>query len=49
VSADRLHSDGTPLVRALALSAQESADLVTFLRSLDAETSKLSKPEPLCR
>jgi cytochrome c peroxidase len=48
VSADRLHSDGTPLVRALALSAQESADLVTFLRSLDAETPKLAPPTPLC-
>ncbi|HYC66388.1 MAG TPA: cytochrome c peroxidase, partial [Reyranellaceae bacterium] len=35
VSADRLHSDGTPLVRALGLTAEESSDLVAFLRSLD--------------
>ncbi len=48
VSADRLHSDGTPLVRALGLSAGESADLVAFLRSLDAETPKVAPPAPLC-
>ena len=48
VSADRLHSDGTPLVRALSLSPDESADLVAFLRSLDAETPKVAPPAPLC-
>ena len=37
VSPDRLHSDGTPLVRPLGLSPQERTDLVAFLRSLDAE------------
>lgn len=48
VSPDRLHSDGTPLVRALGLSPAESADLVAFLRSLDAETPKVAAPAPLC-
>lgn len=49
VSPDRLHSDGTPLVRALALTAEESADLVAFLRTLDVEVPKLEPPPPLCR
>ena len=48
VSPDRLHSDGTPLVRPLALSEPESADLVAFLRTLDAETPKLAPAPPLC-
>jgi cytochrome c peroxidase len=49
VSPDRLHSDGTPLVRPLGLTAQQSADLVAFLRSLDAEpTPSRSAPAPLC-
>ena len=38
VNPDRLHSDGVPLVRPLALSAEESADLVAFLRTLSIET-----------
>jgi cytochrome c peroxidase len=49
VSADRLHSDGTPLVRALGLSDGEKADLVAFLRSLDADAPMPAEPEPLCR
>ena len=48
VSPDRLHSDGVPLVRPLGLTAEESADLVAFLRMLDAETPKLPPPPPLC-
>jgi cytochrome c peroxidase len=48
VSPDRLHSDGTPLVRPLGLSAQQSADLVAFLRSLDAEAPSRPAPAPLC-
>jgi cytochrome c peroxidase len=49
VSADRLHSDGTPLVRALGLSDGEKADLVAFLRSLDADAPTLEQPASLCR
>lgn len=48
VSPDRLHSDGVPLVRALGLSAGERADLVSFLRSLDADTPALAPAQPLC-
>lgn len=48
VSPDRLHSDGVPLVRPLGLSVEEKADLVSFLRSLDAETPKPLPPSPLC-
>jgi cytochrome c peroxidase len=48
VSPDRLHSDGTPLVRPLGLTAQQSADLVAFLRSLDAEAPPRPAPAPLC-
>ena len=48
VSPDRLHSDGTPLVRPLGLSAQQSTDLVAFLRSLDADPPTRPAPPPLC-
>jgi cytochrome c peroxidase len=48
VSPDRLHSDGVPLVRALGLTAQESADLATFLRTLDTDTPPLPPAPPLC-
>ena len=49
VSPDRLHSDGTPLVRALGLTVQESADLVIFLRTLDVDAPRLGPAPPLCR
>lgn len=48
VSPDRLHSDGTPLVRPLGLTAQQRSDLVAFLRSLDAEPPSRRAPAPLC-
>ena len=48
VSPDRLHSDGVPLVRALRLSDQEGADLVAFLRTLEADTPRLSPAPVLC-
>ena len=48
VSPDRLHSDGTPLVRALELSDGEKADLVAFLRSLDVEPPMPAQPALLC-
>ncbi|MBX9946350.1 MAG: hypothetical protein K2Y40_19905 [Reyranella sp.] len=48
VSPDRLHSDGTPLVRPLGMSPQQSTDLVAFLRSLDAEPPPRPAPPPLC-
>ena len=48
VNPDRLHSDGTPLVRPLGLSAQERSDLVAFLRSLDADPPPRLPPPPLC-
>jgi len=48
VSPDRLHSDGAPLVRALGLTAEESADLVVFLRTLDVEAPRLAPAPPLC-
>jgi cytochrome c peroxidase len=48
VSPDRLHSDGLPLVRPLGLSAGERADLVAFLRTLDAAAPKPSPPSVLC-
>lgn len=48
VSPDRLHSDGVPLVRALGLSTEQRADLVSFLRSLDADVPKLPPLVPLC-
>lgn len=48
VSPDRLHSDGVPVVRALALSRGQSDDLVAFLRTLDAEAPPRPAPSPLC-
>lgn len=48
VDLDRLHSDGMPLVRPLGLSDGERADLVAFLRTLDAQPSGLPAPPPLC-
>ena len=48
VSPDRLHSDGVPLVRPLGLSTAEQADLVAFLRSLDAEVPPRPPVPPLC-
>lgn len=48
VSPDRLHSDGVALVRPLGLSAAEQADLVAFLRSLDAEVPPRPPVPPLC-
>jgi len=48
VSPDRLHSDGTPLVRPLGLSPQQRTDLVAFLRSLDSDPPSRSAPPPLC-
>jgi len=48
VSPDRLHSDGVPLVRALKLSREESADLVAFLRTLGADAPKPAPAPALC-
>jgi len=48
VSPDRLHSDGVPIVRALRLSNGQSADLVAFLRTLDAEPPSRPAAPPLC-
>jgi cytochrome c peroxidase len=48
VSPDRLHSDGTPLVRPLGLTPEESGDLVAFLRTLDVVVPKPAAAEPLC-
>jgi cytochrome c peroxidase len=48
VNPDRLHSDGTPLVRPLGLSPQQSTDLVAFLRSLDAKVPPRTPAPPLC-
>ena len=48
VNPDRLHSDGTPLVRPLDLAPQERTDLVAFLRSLDADPPPRPPPPPLC-
>lgn len=48
VSPDRLHSDGVPVVRPLALSKEQSADLVSFLRTLDAEPPSHPPAPPLC-
>ncbi len=48
VNPDRLHSDGVPLVRPLALSTDQSADLVAFLRSLDADVPPRPAAPPLC-
>ena len=51
VSPDRLHSDGIPLVKALGLSAGESADLVAFLETLTESASALPPrlPASACR
>jgi len=51
VSPDRLHSDGIPLVKALRLSAGESADLVAFLETLTESASVLPPrlPASACR
>ena len=48
VNPDRLHSDGVPLVRPLALSSEQSADLVAFLRSLDADVPPRPAAAALC-
>ena len=48
VSPDRLHSDGIALVRPLDLTTEQSADLVAFLRTLDAEPPIRPAPSPLC-
>lgn len=48
VSPDRLHSDGAPLVRALGLTQQQSADFVAFLRSLDTEPLRPTPLPALC-
>jgi len=48
VSPDRLHSDALPLVRPLALTAEQSADLVAFLRTLSADVAARPPPPPLC-
>ena len=48
VSPDRLHSDGVPLVRPLALAPGQNADLVAFLRSLVAEPPPRPPALPLC-
>lgn len=51
IDADRLHSDGESLLKALRLSAAESADLVAFLESLSESASALPPRRPLaaCR
>ena len=48
VNPDRLHSDALPLVRPLVLSAEQSADLIAFLRTLSAEAPPRPTPPPLC-
>jgi cytochrome c peroxidase len=48
VSPDRLHSNGVPIVRALQLSKEQSSDLVSFLRTLDAESPLRPAALPLC-
>jgi cytochrome c peroxidase len=48
VSPDRLHSDAIPLVRPLALTPDQSTDLVAFLRSLSADAPPRPAPPPLC-
>ncbi|CAN5728443.1 cytochrome c peroxidase [soil metagenome] len=48
VDPDRLHSDARPLVRPLALSPEQSTDLVAFLRSLSADPPPRPPPPPLC-
>lgn len=48
VSPDRLHSDGTPLVRPLRLDAGQRADLVSFLRTLSVPPPAATAAPPLC-
>jgi cytochrome c peroxidase len=48
VNPDRLHSDALPLVRPLALTAQQSNDLVAFLRTLSVDAPPRPAPPPLC-
>jgi cytochrome c peroxidase len=48
VNPDRLHSDALPLVRPLALTAEQSSDLVAFLRTLSVEPPPRPAPPPLC-
>lgn len=48
VSPDRLHSDGVPLVKALGLGDGESADLVSFLATLNAPSIRLPAAAALC-
>ena len=48
VNPDRLHSDALPLVRPLALTAEQSSDLVTFLRTLSVDVPLRPSPLPLC-
>lgn len=48
VSPDRLHSDALPLVRPLALTPVQSADLAAFLRTLSADVPTRPPPPPLC-
>ena len=48
---DRVHSDGEQVLRALRLSAQESADLVAFLETLSEKTGAIEARRPVaaCR
>jgi len=48
VSPDRLHNDAIPLVRPLTLSAEQSTDLVAFLRTLSVDVPSRPAPPPLC-
>jgi cytochrome c peroxidase len=51
ISPDRLHADGEAILKALKLTAAESADLVAFLESLTETKSALppKKPATSCR
>lgn len=44
---ERLHADGEKILAPLRLTPQESADLVSFLRTLSDPGAKLWKPAPL--
>ena len=46
INPDRLHSDGESVLKALRLSAAESADLVAFLESLSESASALPPRRP---
>jgi cytochrome c peroxidase len=52
VSEDRLHADGTNIVKALNLTAREQADMVAFLESLSTDApqwrSRNPKEGPAC-